>query len=194
MDPITLSRNRSELSNSPSPCANPGHYIALVTLRVAEEMRQPPPPPPARAEQHGTGTVRVTRVKLLKPRDTLLVGQAYRLITVDEVTRALHAKEKSRRAAAQHHLESKPAGAAGMQLVVRQVLEICQVRCQHLNSSSPAMNKISVGRMPECERKSPKFHGREPHKSTHVHHGGVVLLLELGDDEHVQVAHAARRW
>uniref|UniRef100_I1PIN4 Uncharacterized protein n=1 Tax=Oryza glaberrima TaxID=4538 RepID=I1PIN4_ORYGL len=124
-----------------------------------------PPPPPARAERHGTSTVRVTRVKLLKPRDTLILGQAYRLITVDEI-----------------------------QLVVRQVLEICQVRCQHLNSSSPAMNKISVGRMPECERKSPKFHGREPHKSTHVHHGGVVLLLELGDDGHVQVAHVARRW
>jgi hypothetical protein len=97
--------------------ANPGHYVALVTLRVAEEKRPPPPPPPppARAERHGTGTVRVTRVKLLKPRDTLLLGQAYRLITVDEVTRALQAKkeEKSRRAAAQHHhLESKPAAAA----------------------------------------------------------------------------------
>uniref|UniRef100_A0A0D9Z4K6 Uncharacterized protein n=1 Tax=Oryza glumipatula TaxID=40148 RepID=A0A0D9Z4K6_9ORYZ len=157
----------------------------------------PPPPPPARAERHGTGTVWVTRVKLLKPRDTLLLGQAYRLITVDEVTRVLQAKkeEKSRRAAAQHHLESKPAGAAGVGInSVRQVLEICQVRCQHLNSSSPTMNKISVGRMPECERKSPKFHGREPHKSTHVHHGGVVFLLELGDDGHVQVVHAARHW
>lgn len=55
-------------------------------------------------------------MKLLKPRDALLLGQAYRLITVDEVTRALHAKEKSRRAAAQHHLESKPAGAAGVRI------------------------------------------------------------------------------
>uniref|UniRef100_A0A0E0I4R8 Uncharacterized protein n=1 Tax=Oryza nivara TaxID=4536 RepID=A0A0E0I4R8_ORYNI len=73
------------LSNSPSPCANPGHYITLVTLRIAKEMR-PAPPPPTRAERHGTGTVRVTR--------------AYRLINVDEVTRALQAKkEKSRRAA-----------------------------------------------------------------------------------------------
>lgn len=26
--------------------ANPGHYVALVTLRVAEEKRPPPPPPP----------------------------------------------------------------------------------------------------------------------------------------------------
>ncbi|EAY89238.1 hypothetical protein OsI_10735 [Oryza sativa Indica Group] len=77
---------------------------------------RPPPPPPARAERHSMGTVQVTRVKLLKPRDTLLLGQAYRLITVDEVTRVLQAKkeEKSRRAAAQHHLESKLAGAAGV--------------------------------------------------------------------------------
>ncbi|KAF0903174.1 hypothetical protein E2562_025755 [Oryza meyeriana var. granulata] len=93
--------------------ANPGHYVALVTLRVAEEKR--PAPPPARGERadggERRGTVRVTRVKLLKPRDTLLLGQAYRLITVDEVNKALHAKkeEKSRRAA-QQHLESKPDG------------------------------------------------------------------------------------
>jgi hypothetical protein len=44
--------------------ANPGHYVALVTLRVAEERR----------------TVRLTRVKLLKPKETLLLGHAYRLI------------------------------------------------------------------------------------------------------------------
>jgi hypothetical protein len=54
--------------------ANPGHYVALVTLRVAEE----------RHDADGTGarrTVRLTRVKLLKPKETLLLGQVYRLIT-----------------------------------------------------------------------------------------------------------------
>jgi hypothetical protein len=55
--------------------ANPGHYVALVTLRVAEERHE---------NADGTGarrTVRLTRVKLLKPKETLLLGHVYRLIT-----------------------------------------------------------------------------------------------------------------
>ncbi|XP_039804201.1 uncharacterized protein LOC120668527 isoform X2 [Panicum virgatum] len=74
--------------------ANPGHYVALVTHRPGEEGGE------------RRGAARVTRVKLLKPRDTLALGQAYRLITVAEVTRALQAKkeEKTRRAAQQQQL------------------------------------------------------------------------------------------
>jgi hypothetical protein len=53
--------------------ANPGHYVALVTLRVAED-RQDAPGGQRR-------TVRLTRVKLLKPKETLLLGHVYRLIT-----------------------------------------------------------------------------------------------------------------
>jgi hypothetical protein len=45
---------------------NPDHYVALVILRV-----------PA---GDGGGS-KITRVKLLKPKDTLLLGQVYRLIT-----------------------------------------------------------------------------------------------------------------
>ncbi|XP_025812299.1 uncharacterized protein LOC112889745 isoform X2 [Panicum hallii] len=69
--------------------ANPGHYVALVTHR-----------PEGEGEERRGAAPRVTRVKLLKPRDTLALGQAYRLITVAEVTRALQAKkeEKTRRA------------------------------------------------------------------------------------------------
>jgi len=53
--------------------ANPGHYVALVTLRVAEERQDAPG-----GERR---TVRLTRVKLLKPKETLLLGHVYRLIT-----------------------------------------------------------------------------------------------------------------
>ncbi|KAG6469890.1 hypothetical protein ZIOFF_070823 [Zingiber officinale] len=48
--------------------SNPGHYVALVTLTVSE------------TKQDG-GTVKFTRVRLLKPKDVLLLGQVYRLIT-----------------------------------------------------------------------------------------------------------------
>ncbi|KAI4975965.1 uncharacterized protein LOC123409639 [Hordeum vulgare subsp. vulgare] len=77
--------------------AHPGHYVALVTLRVTEDAGQP-----------RRGAVRLTRVKLLKPRDTLQLGHAYRLIAVDEVSRAVQARkeEKTRRAQRQ----SQPAG------------------------------------------------------------------------------------
>ncbi|KAJ1258762.1 hypothetical protein BS78_10G100500 [Paspalum vaginatum] len=79
---------------------NPGHYVALVTHR--DEKR-----PSSQAQGAARrGGARVTRVKLLKPRDTLLLGQAYRLITVAEVTRAMQAKkdEKTRRAQQQQQL------------------------------------------------------------------------------------------
>ncbi|XP_078175322.1 uncharacterized protein LOC144568803 [Carex rostrata] len=60
---------------------NPGHYVALVTLRVVE------------SDGSGGKQVRLTRVKLLKPKDTLLLGQVYRLITSQEVTKALRERK-----------------------------------------------------------------------------------------------------
>ncbi|CAN6201961.1 unnamed protein product [Urochloa humidicola] len=80
--------------------AHPGHYVALVTShRAAAAGGGKPQQQPEEQERRG-GAARVTRVKLLKPRDTLALGQAYRLITVAEVTKALQAKkeEKTRRA------------------------------------------------------------------------------------------------
>lgn len=94
--------------------ANPGHYVALVTLRVAEEKQTHPQQQEGsnQGEQQRRGTVRMTRVKLLKPKDTLLLGHAYRLIAVAEVTKALQArKEEKTRRAQQQQLESKQAGA-----------------------------------------------------------------------------------
>jgi hypothetical protein len=117
--------------------ANPGHYVALVTLRVAEERQDAPG-----GERR---TVRLTRVKLLKPKETLLLGHVYRLITTQgassvrknnnhssstrpcyqlmneqaanlrcaaaEVTKAVRArKEEKQRKAQQQLLESRPQG------------------------------------------------------------------------------------
>ncbi|URE36637.1 hypothetical protein MUK42_03264 [Musa troglodytarum] len=59
---------------------NPGYHVALVSLYVSEE------------KQDGN-SVRFTRVKLLKPKDVLLLGQVYRLITSQEVTKALRQRE-----------------------------------------------------------------------------------------------------
>jgi hypothetical protein len=61
--------------------SNPGHYVALVVLRVsgaaAALARQQDPAIDAVAG----GATTITKVKLLKPKDALLLGQVYRLIT-----------------------------------------------------------------------------------------------------------------
>ncbi|KAL0421311.1 UNVERIFIED_CONTAM: hypothetical protein Slati_3154000 [Sesamum latifolium] len=72
--------------------ANPGHYVSLII---------PLPPPPASAAQETSDNnkktaVRFTRVKLLRPSDTLVLGRAYRLVTTQEVMKVLRAKKHAK--------------------------------------------------------------------------------------------------
>ncbi|XP_059648975.1 uncharacterized protein LOC132294943 [Cornus florida] len=61
---------------------NPGHYVSLIIpLDISGE------------ENSDDKTVRYTRVKLLRPSDTLALGRAYRLITSQEVMKVLRAKK-----------------------------------------------------------------------------------------------------
>ncbi|KQK01975.1 uncharacterized protein LOC100839403 isoform X2 [Brachypodium distachyon] len=83
--------------------ANPGHYVALVTLRVAEDRGH------GNGNNNGSGTTvrRLTRVRLLKPKEPLLLGHVYRLITAHEVTKAVQARkeEKQRKGQQQQQME-----------------------------------------------------------------------------------------
>ncbi|KAJ1406130.1 hypothetical protein SESBI_25298 [Sesbania bispinosa] len=66
--------------------ANPGHYVSLIMpLPVSEE-----------GQNQGQKTVLYTRVKLLRPDETLTLGHAYRLITTQEVVKVLKAKKRAR--------------------------------------------------------------------------------------------------
>ncbi|XP_039795076.1 uncharacterized protein LOC120660570 isoform X2 [Panicum virgatum] len=81
--------------------SNPGHYVALVILRVAADKTAAPGDAAAAATTTGAGAgggggAKITRVKLLKPKDTLLLGQVYRLITAQEVTKALRARKNEK--------------------------------------------------------------------------------------------------
>ncbi|XP_010548002.1 PREDICTED: uncharacterized protein LOC104819567 [Tarenaya hassleriana] len=64
----------------------PGHYVSQIiplpetNIPVTDEKRQ--------------RVVRFTRVKLLRPTETLVLGHAYRLITSQEVMKVLRAKTK----------------------------------------------------------------------------------------------------
>jgi hypothetical protein len=73
----------------PTPAAevmksNPGHYVALVILRLSPDDKALTG---AEAAAAGAGAAKITRVKLLKPKDTLLLGQVYRLITAQGSSR-----------------------------------------------------------------------------------------------------------
>ncbi|KAL0287846.1 UNVERIFIED_CONTAM: hypothetical protein Scaly_2754400 [Sesamum calycinum] len=73
--------------------ANPGHYVSLIIPL--------PPPPTSSAVAHETSdnkktAVRFTRVKLLRPSDTLVLGRAYRLVTTQEVMKVLRAKKHAK--------------------------------------------------------------------------------------------------
>ncbi|KAI4314285.1 hypothetical protein L6164_027209 [Bauhinia variegata] len=75
---------------------NPGHYVSLIIpLPVPEEQNQ---------EQK---TVRFTRVKLLRPNETLNLGHAYRLITTQEVVKVLRAKKHAKTKRPQTELVEK---------------------------------------------------------------------------------------
>ncbi|KAJ8439501.1 hypothetical protein Cgig2_007018 [Carnegiea gigantea] len=64
---------------------NPGHYVFLIIpLSLSDSER-------ALSDQKKA--VRYTRVKLLRPSDTLILGHAYRLVTSQEVKKVLKAKK-----------------------------------------------------------------------------------------------------
>ncbi|KAJ8553820.1 hypothetical protein K7X08_024498 [Anisodus acutangulus] len=80
---------------------NPGHYVAL--LLTTTTLCPPTNPSSTTAKKNNsvtnTGTnipVRITRIKLLKPTDTLVLGHVYRLITTQEVMKGLWAKKYSK--------------------------------------------------------------------------------------------------
>ncbi|CAK9137817.1 unnamed protein product [Ilex paraguariensis] len=61
---------------------NPGHYVSLIIPLSVD------------GDENSDGkTVRFTRVKLLRPSDTLVLGRAYRLVTSQEVMKVLRAKK-----------------------------------------------------------------------------------------------------
>ncbi|CAN4099329.1 unnamed protein product [Withania somnifera] len=64
---------------------NSGHYVALLLTTITT---------PTNNHHHNNNVpVRIRRIKLLKPTDSLVLGQIYRLITAQEVMKGLCAKK-----------------------------------------------------------------------------------------------------
>lgn len=80
---------------------NPGHYVSLII-----------PLPQSEEDNREPKTVRFTRVKLLRPNDTLALGHAYRLVTTQEVMKVLRAKKYAKSKKPLPELEEKPETAS----------------------------------------------------------------------------------
>ncbi|XP_057448419.1 uncharacterized protein LOC130739959 [Lotus japonicus] len=78
---------------------NPGHYVSLIIPLPVTEQEQ------RNQEQK---SVRFTRVKLLRPNETLNLGHAYRLITTQEVMKVLKAKKNAKTKKPQAETIEKP--------------------------------------------------------------------------------------
>ncbi|KAK7389035.1 hypothetical protein VNO78_23866 [Psophocarpus tetragonolobus] len=73
---------------------NPDHYVALListTLCSSKDNENCP-----NKSDNTTNPVRLTRIKLLKPTDTLMLGQVYRLISAQDVMKGLWAKKQAK--------------------------------------------------------------------------------------------------
>ncbi|XP_051123119.1 uncharacterized protein LOC127246006 [Andrographis paniculata] len=78
---------------------NPGHYVALLLTTTMYSTT-----PAAAAAAAGSGKkngssnipLRITRIKLLRPTDTLALGHVYRLVTYQEVMKGLWAKKQAK--------------------------------------------------------------------------------------------------
>uniref|UniRef100_A0A7N0UKW2 Uncharacterized protein n=1 Tax=Kalanchoe fedtschenkoi TaxID=63787 RepID=A0A7N0UKW2_KALFE len=86
---------------------NPGHYVSIIIpLPMSEEEEK---------SDQNPKTVRFTRVKLLRPSDTLNLGHAYRLVTSQEVMKVLRAKKQGKMKSRQQELDENMQTAQKMQ-------------------------------------------------------------------------------
>ncbi|KAG0479727.1 hypothetical protein HPP92_010364 [Vanilla planifolia] len=73
--------------------SNPDHYVAVVTRYISGD--------PGGSSTGAGGSLRVTRLRILKQKDILIVGQVFRMVTQQEVRKALQAWKQGRMRKAQ---------------------------------------------------------------------------------------------
>ncbi|KZV33838.1 hypothetical protein F511_26820 [Dorcoceras hygrometricum] len=72
---------------------NPGHYVALLLTTTYYPSASAAAVGNKDSVKKNNVPLRVTRIKLLRPTDTLALGHVYRLVTTEEVTKGLGAKK-----------------------------------------------------------------------------------------------------
>lgn len=128
---------------------NPGHYVSLII----------PIPIPAGSggdQNSDDKTVRFTRVKLLRPSETLVLGRAYRLVTTQEVMKVLRAKKhakmkKNQQQESIDRLEAEPekqgsSGGGGSETRRSELENNCQEMRRERHSQKPGSANLSASR------------------------------------------------
>ncbi|KAH7857453.1 hypothetical protein Vadar_012873 [Vaccinium darrowii] len=72
---------------------NPGHYVAQLLTTTTTTTTTTTAAAADKNNQENRNVVRITRIKLLRPTDSLTLGHAYRLITTQEVMKGLWEKK-----------------------------------------------------------------------------------------------------
>ncbi|CAN7096772.1 uncharacterized protein LOC103843296 [Brassica rapa] len=98
-----IDRYYSSISVSEIMGMYPGHYVCLIIPLTEEEEKNIPATVKRDQKKHKKG-VRFTRVQLLRPTESLVLGHAYRLITSQEVMKVL--REKKCAKTKKHHAEA----------------------------------------------------------------------------------------
>ncbi|PIN23180.1 hypothetical protein CDL12_04093 [Handroanthus impetiginosus] len=81
---------------------NPGHYVALLLTTTLYSSSATAGSAAVAAANNNT-PLRVTRIKLLRPTDTLALGHVYRLVSSQEVMKGLWAKKQAKLQQQQKH-------------------------------------------------------------------------------------------
>ncbi|XP_022885313.1 uncharacterized protein LOC111401686 [Olea europaea var. sylvestris] len=90
---------------------NPGHYVALLLTTTLYSSSTTTAT--ATTAKNGSSVdnnnmpVRITRIKLLRPTDNLVLGHVYRLITTQEVMKGLWAKKHAKMKQQQPELDER---------------------------------------------------------------------------------------
>ncbi|GMN45828.1 hypothetical protein TIFTF001_015017 [Ficus carica] len=95
---------------------------------------------------NNNGPVRLTRIKLLRPTDTLVLGQVYRLITTQEVMKGLWAKKQAK--LKRNSQTEKPVAAIkGSEMVDKEVHQVIkQERHRPRTATSSATASAATAR------------------------------------------------
>ncbi|KAL5813939.1 hypothetical protein ACOSQ3_024715 [Xanthoceras sorbifolium] len=80
---------------------NPGHYVALLISTTlcnsnSSQTNNNNVDNSTTINSGSSSSVRLTRIKLLRPTDTLVLGQVYRLVTTQDVMKGLLAKKHAK--------------------------------------------------------------------------------------------------
>ncbi|KAI4968378.1 hypothetical protein ZWY2020_058033 [Hordeum vulgare] len=134
---------------------NPGHYVALVVLHHVDAE-------PDHSVAGGEGA-RITKIKLLKPKDTLLLGQVYRLITSQDMIKAVQTRKQER---------------------MRRCGEVIERERPRLHRRLPRGNDEATTTNGEQEQRQPADHQERKQLEKHRHHRSITAARGRGRGGH----------